>query len=59
MKKTPFNLVYGSDGMIPVEVQEKSPRFHSFVVEESNEGKRMSQDLLEQVHDHARINLKS
>ena len=37
MKKTPFSLVYGSDTMIPVEIHENSPRFQSFVVEESNE----------------------
>jgi len=27
IKETPFNLVYGSDAMIPVEIQENSPRF--------------------------------
>ena len=26
-KETPFNLVYGSDAMIPVEIQENSPCF--------------------------------
>jgi len=26
-KETPFSLVYGSDVMIPIEIQESSPRF--------------------------------
>ena len=36
-RETPFSLVYGSDAIIPVEIQENSPRFQNFVVEESNE----------------------
>jgi len=55
-KETPFSLVYGSDVMIPVEIQENSPRFQSFVVEESNEGRKVNLDLLDEVHDHAHIN---
>jgi len=54
-KEMAFSLVYGSGAMIPVEVQENSPRFHSFVVEESNEGRRMNLDFLEEARDHARI----
>jgi len=49
-------LVYGSDAMIPVEIQENSPRFQSFVVEESNEGRKVNLDLLDEVREHARIN---
>ena len=45
--------------MIPVEVQENSPRFQSFVVEESNEGRKVNLDLLDEVRDHARINSKA
>ncbi|XP_068476201.1 uncharacterized protein [Phaseolus vulgaris] len=55
-KETPFSLVYGSDAMIPVEIQENYPRFQSFVVEESNEGRKVNLDLLDEVHEHARIN---
>jgi len=33
-KETPFSLVYGSDSMILMEIQENSPRFQSFVVED-------------------------
>jgi len=42
--------------MIPVEIQEISPRFQSFVVDESNEGRKVNLDLLDEVHEHARIN---
>jgi len=41
--------------MIPIEIQESSPRFESFVVEESNEGRKVNLDLLDEVRDHARI----
>jgi len=58
-KETPFSLVYGSDAMIPVEEQKNSPRFQSFFVEESNEGRRMTLDLLEEARDHVRINSKA
>jgi len=55
-KETLFSLVYGSDAMIPVEIQENSPRFQSFVVEKSNEGRKVNLDLLDEVRDYARIN---
>ena len=57
-RETPFSLVYGSYAMILVEIQESSPRFQSFVVEESNEGRKVSLDLLDEVREHARINLE-
>ena len=53
--ETPFNLVYGSDAMIPVEIQENSPCFHNFVVEESNEERKVNLDLLDEVREKARI----
>ena len=31
-RETPFSLVYGSDAMILVEIQENSPRFQNFVL---------------------------
>jgi len=55
-KETPFSLIYGSNVMIPVEVQENSPRFPSFFVEESNEGRKLNLDLLDEVRDDGRIN---
>jgi len=50
-KEMPFSLVYGSDAMIPVEFQESSPRFQNFVIEESNEGKKVNLDLLDEVRE--------
>ena len=44
-RETPFSLVYGSDAMILVEIQENSPRFQNFVVEESNEERKVNLDL--------------
>jgi len=58
-KETPFNLVYGSDVIIPVEIQESSPRFQSFMVKESSEGRKVNLDLLDEVCDHARIQPKA
>jgi len=54
-KETPFSLVYGSDAMIPVEIQESSPRFQNFVAEESNEERRVNLDLLDKVREEVHI----
>ncbi|XP_068504211.1 uncharacterized protein [Phaseolus vulgaris] len=54
-KETPFTLVYGSDAMIPLEIQENSPRFKNFVTEESNEERKVNLDLLDEVREEARI----
>jgi len=53
--ETPFSLVYGSDAMIPVEIHESTPRFQSFVAEESNEERRVNLDLLDEAREEARI----
>ena len=53
--ETPFSLVYGSDAMIPVEIHESSPRFPSFVAEESNEERKVNLDLLDEAREEARI----
>ncbi|XP_068498439.1 uncharacterized protein [Phaseolus vulgaris] len=58
-RETPFSLVYGSDTMIPVEIQENSPRFQNFVVEESNEERKVNLDLLDEVREEARIKAES
>ncbi|XP_068500511.1 uncharacterized protein [Phaseolus vulgaris] len=58
-RKTPFNLVYGSDAMIPVEIQESSPRFQSFVAEESNEERKVNLDLLDEVREEVRIKVEA
>ena len=54
-KETPFSLMYRIDAMILVEIQENSPRFQNFVVEESNEGKKVNLDLLDEVREQTRV----
>jgi len=58
-KETPFSLVYGSDAMIPVEIQESSLRFQSFVAEASNEERKVNLDLLDEVREEARIKVEA
>jgi len=41
--------------MIPVEIQESSPRFQNFVAEDSNAERRMNLDLLDEVREEARV----
>ena len=45
--------------MIPVEIQENSPRFQNFVVKESNEERKVNLDLLDEVREEARIKVKA
>jgi len=59
IKETPFSLVYGSDTMILVEIQESSSRFQNFVTEESNEERRVNLDLLDEVREEARIKVEA
>jgi len=58
-RETPFSLVYGSDAMILVEIQENSPCFQNFVVEESNEERKVNLDLLDKVREEARIKVEA
>ena len=41
--------------MIPIQIQENSPRFQNFVVEESNEERKVNLDLLDEVREEAKI----
>ena len=45
--------------MIPVEIQESSPRFQNFVVEDSNEERGMNLDLLDEVREEARVKVEA
>ncbi|XP_068501295.1 uncharacterized protein [Phaseolus vulgaris] len=45
--------------MIPVEIQENSPRFQNFVVEESNEERKVNLDLLDEVREEARTKVEA
>jgi len=58
-RETPFSLVYGSNVMIPVEIQENSPCFQNFVAEESNEERKVNLDLLDKVREEARIKVET
>ena len=44
--------------MIPIEIQESSPRFQNFVAEESNEERKVNLDLLDEVREEARIKVE-
>ena len=48
-------MVYKFDAMIPIEIQESSPRFQNFVAEECNEGRKVNLDLLDKVQEQTRI----
>jgi len=41
--------------MIPVEIQKNSPRFQSFIVEESNEERKVNLYVMDKVREEARI----
>jgi len=58
-RETPFSLVYGSDVIFPVEIQESSPRFQNFVAKESNEERKVNLDLLDEVWEEARIKVEA
>jgi len=57
--ETPFILVYRSDAMILVEIQESSQHFQCFVAEESNEERKVNLDLLDKVREEARIKVEA
>jgi len=58
-RETPFNLVYETNAMIPVEIQENSPRFQNFIAKESNEGRKVNLDLLDWVREQASVKSKA
>jgi len=45
--------------MVPVEIQQNSPHFQNFVVEESNEERKVNLDLMDEVREEARIIAKA
>nr|KYP44215.1 Retrovirus-related Pol polyprotein from transposon 412 family [Cajanus cajan] len=53
---TPFNLAYGTDTMIPIEIAEPSVRTTCFSEEESKQGRRVDLDLIIETRERARIN---
>ncbi|XP_068466355.1 uncharacterized protein [Phaseolus vulgaris] len=57
--ETPFSLVYGYGAIIQVDIQDSFPHFQNFVIEESNEGRKVNLDLLDEVREQARINFEA
>nr|KYP48911.1 Retrovirus-related Pol polyprotein from transposon opus [Cajanus cajan] len=55
-RETPFNLVYGTDAMIPIEIAKPSVRTIAFSEEESDQGRRVDLDLIAETRERARIN---
>nr|KYP52107.1 Uncharacterized protein K02A2.6 [Cajanus cajan] len=53
---TPFNLVYGTDAMIPIEIAEPSVCTTAFSEEESDQGRRVDLDLIAETREIAKIN---
>jgi len=45
--------------MIPVEIQESSPRFQNFVIKEFNEGSKVNLDLLDEVREKTRVKVEA
>ncbi|XP_068486954.1 uncharacterized protein [Phaseolus vulgaris] len=41
--------------MIPIEIQESSPRFQNFMMEESDKGRKENLNLLDKVREQARV----
>ncbi|XP_068492190.1 uncharacterized protein [Phaseolus vulgaris] len=58
-KETPFSLVYGTNVMILIEIHESSPRFQNFVAEESDDGRKVNLDLLDEVCEQTHIKLEA
>nr|KYP33936.1 Transposon Ty3-I Gag-Pol polyprotein [Cajanus cajan] len=55
-RDTPFNSVYGTDAMIPIEITKPSVRTTTFSEEESDQGRRVDLDLIAKTRERARIN---
>nr|KYP57086.1 Retrovirus-related Pol polyprotein from transposon 17.6 [Cajanus cajan] len=53
---TPFNLVYGTDAMIPIKITEPSVRSICFTEEESEQGRRVDLDLITETRERAWVN---
>nr|KYP72976.1 Transposon Ty3-I Gag-Pol polyprotein [Cajanus cajan] len=53
---SPFNLVYGTDAMIPIEIVEPSVRTTAFSEGESDQGRRVDLELIAKTREKERIN---
>jgi hypothetical protein len=50
---TPFFLVYGSEAILPSDVQYDSPRVEAYKEEDADKSRQLSVDLLEEERDLA------
>ena len=60
--ETPFNLVYGTEALIPIEILAKSPRLMAYEEENgasNSEALRENLDLIEKQRDNAAITIVS
>ena len=54
-KESPFRLAYGTEAMIPVEIEEGSPRVVHYNEEANSQLQREELDLLPEIRERARI----
>ncbi|XP_074347503.1 uncharacterized protein LOC141686362 [Apium graveolens] len=55
--QTPFKMVYGTEAVLPIEVNLDSTRLQHFDAEKSSEGLRLNCDLVEEVRDSTHLRL--
>ncbi|XP_075524468.1 uncharacterized protein LOC142556853 [Primulina tabacum] len=58
IQETPFNLVYGSEAVLPVEIGKTSPRVESYP-EDNDQSRAMELDLVEERRDRAFIRMEA
>lgn len=57
MGETPFNLAFGTEAVIPLEIGCLSLRVESFDEGNNSERLKANLDLLEEVHEHAIVRM--
>ena len=57
--ETPFNLVYGAEAVVPVEIGIGSPRIEKFNEETNQEALRENLDLIDEKREHACMRLEA
>jgi len=54
-RETSFSLVYGTDAVLPVEIEQPTLRVRAFSISSTEEGVRANLDTLEELREAARI----
>ncbi|XP_073291102.1 uncharacterized protein [Primulina huaijiensis] len=57
-QETPFNLVYGSEAVLPVEIEQSSAWVESYL-EDNDQSRAMELDLVEEKREHALIQMEA